>query len=78
MAGELGREVACVGVGREEAYGPPAAMTGAEVADGVLDLMGGDVNDEFPAVRDTTLWPGSPVAHPPVPTVGRGERQAFR
>ncbi|MFJ9689135.1 NAD(P)H-binding protein [Streptomyces bacillaris] len=66
QAGELGRvlgrEVACVGIGREEAYGPLAAMMGAEVADSVLDLMGGDVNDALLAVRDTVAQvTGSPA-----------------
>ncbi|MEU4177408.1 NAD(P)H-binding protein [Streptomyces sp. NPDC026589] len=49
----LGREVACVGITRDEAYAPMAAMMGAEVADSVLDLMGGDVNDALLAVHDT-------------------------
>ncbi|MDF9805455.1 NAD(P)H-binding protein [Streptomyces anulatus] len=58
----LGREVACVGVTREEAYPPMAAMMGAEVADSVLDLMGGDVNDALLAVRDTVARvTGSPA-----------------
>ncbi|MEV5854565.1 NAD(P)H-binding protein [Streptomyces anulatus] len=58
----LGREVACVGVTREEAYPPMAAMMGAEVADSVLDLMGGDVNDALLAVHDTVARvTGSPA-----------------
>nr|WSU75146.1 NAD(P)H-binding protein [Streptomyces anulatus] len=66
QAGELGRvlgrEVACVGVAREEAYPPMAAMMGAEVANSVLDLMGGDVNDALLAVRDTVARvTGSPA-----------------
>ncbi|WP_097868465.1 NAD(P)H-binding protein [Streptomyces sp. rh34] len=66
QAGELGRvlgrEVACVGVTREEAYPPMAAMMGAEVADSVLDLMGGDVNDALLAVHDTVARvTGSPA-----------------
>ncbi|MDT0493169.1 NAD(P)H-binding protein [Streptomyces sp. NPDC012600] len=63
----LGREVACVGIGREEAYGPMAAAMGAEVADSVLDLMGGDVNDGLLAVHDTvarlTGSPARPYRH---------------
>jgi uncharacterized protein YbjT (DUF2867 family) len=66
QAGELGRvlgrEVACVGIAREEAYPPMAAMMGAEVADSVLDLMGGDVNDALRAVHDTVARvTGSPA-----------------
>ncbi|MFD5201880.1 NAD(P)H-binding protein [Streptomyces sp. NPDC058375] len=58
----LGREVTCVGIAREEAYGPMAAMMGAEVANSVLDLMGGDVNDALLAVHDTVARvTGSPA-----------------
>lgn len=66
QAGELGRvlgrEVACVGIGREAAYGPMAATMGAEVANSVLDLMGGDVNDALLTVHDTVARAtGSPA-----------------
>ncbi|MFH9264676.1 NAD(P)H-binding protein [Streptomyces sp. NPDC017546] len=66
QAGELGqvlgRKVACVGVTREEAYPPMAATMGAEVADSVLDLMGGDVNDALLAVHGTVARvTGSPA-----------------
>lgn len=58
----LGREVGCVGVTRKEAYPPMAAMMGAEVADSVLDLMGGDVNDALRTVHDTVARvTGSPA-----------------
>ncbi|WP_239486559.1 hypothetical protein [Streptomyces durocortorensis] len=58
----LGREVTCVGIAREEAYGSMAAVMGAEVANSVLDLMGGDVNDALPAVHDTVARvTGSPA-----------------
>ncbi len=58
----LGRKVACVGITREDAYGPMAAMMGAEVANSVLDLMGGDVNDALLAVHDTVARvTGSPA-----------------
>ncbi|WP_369020644.1 NAD(P)H-binding protein [Streptomyces californicus] len=58
----LGRKVACVGITREDAYGPMAAMMGAEVANSVLDLMGGDVNDALVAVHDTVArLTGSPA-----------------
>lgn len=58
----LGREVACVGITRKESYPPMAAMMGAEVADSVLDLMGGDVNDALLAVHDTVARvTGSPA-----------------
>ncbi|MFH9611460.1 NAD(P)H-binding protein [Streptomyces sp. NPDC017448] len=58
----LGREVACIGITREEAYGPMAASMGDEVANSLLDLMGGDVNDELLAVHDTVARvTGSPA-----------------
>ncbi|CAM5631286.1 NAD(P)H-binding protein [Streptomyces californicus] len=58
----LGRKVACVGITREDVYGPMAAMMGAEVANSVLDLMGGDVNDALVAVHDTVARvTGSPA-----------------
>ncbi|MFJ7059950.1 SDR family oxidoreductase [Streptomyces microflavus] len=81
QAGELGRvlgrEVACVGIGREAAFGPLVAMMGAEVANSVLDLMGGDVNDELLAVHDTvsrvTGSPARPYRH-----WAEGNAAAFR
>ncbi|MFI8198328.1 SDR family oxidoreductase [Streptomyces sp. NPDC085942] len=58
----LGREVACLGISREDAYGPMAASMGAEAANSLLDLMGGDVNDELLAVHDTVARvTGSPA-----------------
>ncbi|MFE4972436.1 SDR family oxidoreductase [Kitasatospora sp. NPDC056651] len=53
VASALGREVAVAEAGREEAHRQLAAVLGAEAADAVLDLTGGDVNDELLAVRDT-------------------------
>ncbi|GAA2318585.1 NAD(P)H-binding protein [Streptomyces hawaiiensis] len=49
----LGREVACVEISREEAHHQMASFLGEETADAVLDLMGGDVNDELLKVHDT-------------------------
>ncbi|MCC3778135.1 NAD(P)H-binding protein [Streptomyces sp. UNOB3_S3] len=53
VAAALGREVPFAGSSREEAHAQMAAVFGAEAADAVLDVMGGDVNDELLMVRDT-------------------------
>lgn len=53
IATELGRDVPLAGVGRAEAHRTMAAFLGDEAADAVLDVTGGDVNDELLAVRDT-------------------------
>lgn len=53
VAAELGRDVPFVEVSRQEAYAGMAAVFGDEAADAVLDVMGGDVNDELLRVRDT-------------------------
>ncbi|ANW19441.1 SDR family oxidoreductase [Streptomyces clavuligerus] len=53
LARALGREVPFAGIGRQEARRGLAAFLGEETADAVLDLTGGDVNDELLAVRDT-------------------------
>lgn len=53
IAAALGREVPVAEIGREEAQRDMAAFLGEEAASAVLDLMGGDVNDELLAVRDT-------------------------
>ncbi|WNI23363.1 NAD(P)H-binding protein [Streptomyces sp. ITFR-16] len=53
IAAALGREVAFTEIGRQEAHAQMVAVVGAEDADAVLDVMGGDVNDELLAVRDT-------------------------
>ncbi|NUS85038.1 MAG: NAD(P)H-binding protein [Streptomyces sp.] len=53
IAAALGREVPFAEIGREEAQRDMAAFLGEEAASAVLDLMGGDVNDELLAVRDT-------------------------
>ncbi|MDI3405236.1 NAD(P)H-binding protein [Streptomyces cavernicola] len=42
-----------VEISRQEAYEQMAAVFGEEAADAVLDVTGGDVNDELLAVRDT-------------------------
>ncbi|WP_328904099.1 NAD(P)H-binding protein [Streptomyces sp. NBC_00441] len=49
----IGREVPFAGIGRQEARAWMAEVFGAEAADAVLDVTGGDVNDELLAVRDT-------------------------
>ncbi|MFE1772701.1 NAD(P)H-binding protein [Streptomyces sp. NPDC059008] len=53
IAAALGREVALVEISRDEAHRQMAPFMGDETADAVLDLMGGDVNDELLTVRDT-------------------------
>ncbi|MGW2048378.1 SDR family oxidoreductase [Streptomyces sp. NPDC001858] len=62
IAAALGREIAFAEIGRPEAHARMAAVFGAEAADAVLDVMGGDVNDELLAVRDTvTQVTGAPA-----------------
>ncbi|WP_395571924.1 SDR family oxidoreductase [Streptomyces sp. BK79] len=53
IAAVLGREVPLTGTSREEAHRHLAAFLGDEAADAVLDVTGGDVNDELLKVRDT-------------------------
>ncbi|NUP17215.1 MAG: NAD(P)H-binding protein [Streptomyces sp.] len=53
IADVLGREVPFAEISRGEAHRGMAAFLGEEVADAVLDVTGGDVNDELLAVRDT-------------------------
>ncbi|WP_411078693.1 NAD(P)H-binding protein [Streptomyces sp. cmx-18-6] len=64
VAAALGREVPFAEVSRQEAYAGMVAVFGAEAADAVLDVTGGDVNDELLMVRDTvaqvTGAPGRP------------------
>ncbi|TWV53576.1 NAD-dependent epimerase/dehydratase family protein [Streptomyces misionensis] len=55
IAAALGREVALIEISREEAHQQMTSFMGDETADAVLDLMGGDVNDELLKVRDTVL-----------------------
>ncbi|WP_367134044.1 MULTISPECIES: NAD(P)H-binding protein [Streptomyces] len=53
IAAALGREVPFAEISRQEARAQMAAVFGAEAADAVLDVTGGDVNDELLMVRDT-------------------------
>jgi len=53
IAAALGREVPFAEIGREAALRQMAAFLGYEAADAVLDVTGGDVNDELLTVRDT-------------------------
>ncbi|MFJ2914303.1 NAD(P)H-binding protein [Streptomyces sp. NPDC087228] len=53
IATALGREVPFAEITRQQAHAQMAAVFGAEAADAVLDVMGGDVNDELLTVRDT-------------------------
>ncbi|MFE0795318.1 SDR family oxidoreductase [Streptomyces mutabilis] len=53
IAAALEREVALIEISREEAHRQMASFMGDETANAVLDLMGGDANDELLKVRDT-------------------------
>ncbi|MFI1728957.1 NAD(P)H-binding protein [Streptomyces acidicola] len=53
IAAVLGREVPIAEISREEAHWHMSTFLGAEAADAVLDVTGGDVNDELLTVRDT-------------------------
>lgn len=53
IAAVLGREVPFAEISRQEAHRQMAAFLGDEAADAVLDVTGGDVNDELLTVRDT-------------------------
>lgn len=53
IATALGRKVAFAEISRQEAHRQMAVFLGNEAADAVLDLTGGDVNDELLTVRDT-------------------------
>ncbi|MFH8614662.1 NAD(P)H-binding protein [Streptomyces sp. NPDC017979] len=53
IAAAIGRDVPFVEISRAEARARLAPFLGAETADAVLDLTGGDVNDALLRVRDT-------------------------
>ncbi|WP_019057000.1 NAD(P)H-binding protein [Streptomyces prunicolor] len=62
IAAVLGRDVPFVEIGRQEAHARMAAVFGDEGADAVLDVTGGDVNDELLRVRDAvSRVTGSPA-----------------
>ncbi|RLU80178.1 capsule biosynthesis protein CapD [Streptomyces griseocarneus] len=62
IAAALGRDVPFVEISRQEAHARMAAVFGDEAADAVLDVTGGDVNDELLTVRDTvSRVTGSPA-----------------
>lgn len=62
IAAALEREVPFAEISRRKAHGTWAAVLGAEAADAVLDITGGDVNDAIQAVRTTvTDITGSPA-----------------
>ncbi|MFD7430995.1 NAD(P)H-binding protein [Streptomyces sp. NPDC059818] len=64
IAAVLGREVPFAEISREEAHARMAAVFGAEAADAVLDVTGGDVNDELLRVRDTVAQVTGTPARP--------------
>ncbi|MGQ4488359.1 NAD(P)H-binding protein [Streptomyces sp. SAS_281] len=53
VAAAIGRPVPFTEIGRPEARRWMAGVVGEEDADAVLDVMGGDANEELLAVRDT-------------------------
>ncbi|MFE4462722.1 NAD(P)H-binding protein [Nocardia tengchongensis] len=53
LAAELCREIEFAEISREQARSNMVAAFGEEAADAVLDVTGGDVNDELLEVRDT-------------------------
>ncbi|MFD3822106.1 SDR family oxidoreductase [Streptomyces sp. NPDC058625] len=58
----LGHDVSVEGISREEAHRQMAPFMGDRTAHAVLDLMGGDVNDELLKVHDTvSRVTGSPA-----------------
>lgn len=60
----LGHEVSVEEISREEAHRQMAPFLGEQTAHAVLDLMGGDVNDELLTVHDTvSSVTGSPARH---------------
>ncbi|MFF7192362.1 NAD(P)H-binding protein [Streptomyces sp. NPDC008079] len=62
IAVALGREVPFAEISREQAHRDLAVFMGDEAADAVLDVTGGDVNDELVKVRDTvSRVTGSPA-----------------
>ncbi|MFC8422757.1 SDR family oxidoreductase [Streptomyces sp. NPDC057236] len=60
----LGDEVSVEEISREEAHRQMAPFMGAQTAHAVLDLMGGDVNDELLKVHDTVSSVTSSPARP--------------
>ncbi|RVU15543.1 NAD-dependent epimerase/dehydratase family protein [Streptomyces antnestii] len=62
IAEALGRDVPFMEISRQEAHAQMAAVFGDEAAEAVLDVTGGDVNDELLMVRDTvSRVTGSPA-----------------
>ncbi|MFE5393089.1 SDR family oxidoreductase [Streptomyces sp. NPDC056568] len=53
IAAAIGRDIPFEATSRREARAQMAAVFGEEAADAVLDVTGGDVNDELLRVRDT-------------------------
>jgi uncharacterized protein YbjT (DUF2867 family) len=53
IAATLRRDVPFIEISRQDAHAQMAAVFGDEAADAVLDVTGGDVNDELLEVRDT-------------------------
>ncbi|MFE0930577.1 NAD(P)H-binding protein [Streptomyces mutabilis] len=64
IAAALGRQVPFTEIDRAEAHRHMSTFLGAEAADAVLDLTGGDVNDELLAVRDTVSRVTGTAARP--------------
>ncbi|MYS90595.1 MULTISPECIES: SDR family oxidoreductase [Streptomyces] len=62
IARAVGRDVPCTEISRAEAHRDMAAFLGDEAATAVLDITGGDLNEELLGVRDTvTRVTGAPA-----------------
>ncbi|GAU71266.1 polysaccharide biosynthesis protein [Streptomyces sp. NBRC 110611] len=77
-AAALGREVLCAEISREEAHRHMSAFLGAEAADAVLDVTGGDVNDGLLTVHDTVAKVTGSAARPFHQWVSSERVAAFR
>jgi uncharacterized protein YbjT (DUF2867 family) len=64
IAAALGQEVSFAEISREEAQAQMTAVFGAEAADAVLDVTGGDVNEALQRVRDTVAQVTGSAARP--------------
>ncbi|MEU1870211.1 uncharacterized protein YbjT (DUF2867 family) [Streptomyces ambofaciens] len=53
IAAALGRKIPFAEISRQQAHAQMSAVFGAEAADAVLDVIGGDLNTELLMVRDT-------------------------
>lgn len=64
IAAAIGRDIPFTEITRDQAHAQMVAVFGPEAADAVLDITGGDVNDELLAVRDTVAQVTGTPARP--------------